>query len=119
MWAALTSLYVSVIIIAAAFLFAAVDCLEPNSRAALVLKCMMLAAGGAAMPITYCPTGWQPSVWVDEFSTKFAKHLCVKCLWQSWDSLSPLPNAMRVRWLEARDLDLIPPVRIALTETGK
>jgi hypothetical protein len=49
MWAALTSLYVSAIVIVAAFLFAAVDWLEPNRRFAVILKCAILAAGGAVI----------------------------------------------------------------------
>jgi hypothetical protein len=51
MWmtAALTSLYASAIILVAAFLFAAVEWLEPNPRLAIVFKCTILAAGGAAI----------------------------------------------------------------------
>jgi hypothetical protein len=51
MWmtAALTSLYASAIILVAAFLFAAVEWLEPNPRLAIVFKCAILAAGGAAI----------------------------------------------------------------------
>jgi hypothetical protein len=57
MWAALTSLYVSAIIIVGAFLFAAVEWLEPNPRAALVLKCTILAVGGAAIANHLLPDG--------------------------------------------------------------
>jgi hypothetical protein len=46
MWAALTSLYVSAIVIVGALAFRAVELFEPNPRAALVLKCAILAAGG-------------------------------------------------------------------------
>ena len=49
MTAILISLYVSAIILVAAFLFAAVERLEPNHRLAIVLKCAILAAGGAAI----------------------------------------------------------------------
>jgi hypothetical protein len=57
MWAALTSLYVSAIIIVAVFLFAAVDWLEPNRRAALIFKCAILTAGGAAIANHLLPGG--------------------------------------------------------------
>ena len=57
MWAALTTVYVSAIVIVAAFLFAAIDWLEPNRRAALVLKCMILAPGGAAIANHLLPDG--------------------------------------------------------------
>ena len=49
MTAILTSLHVSVIILMAAFLFAAVEWLEPNRRLAIVLKCAILAAGGVVI----------------------------------------------------------------------
>jgi hypothetical protein len=49
MTAILTSLYVSAIILVAAFLFRAVEWLEPNHRLAIVFKCAILAAGGAAI----------------------------------------------------------------------
>ena len=49
MTAILTSLYVSTIILVGAFLFRAVERLEPNHRLAIVLKCAILAAGGAAI----------------------------------------------------------------------
>jgi hypothetical protein len=42
-------LYVSTICLGGAFLFTAVENLEPNRRLALVLKCAILAAGGAAI----------------------------------------------------------------------
>jgi hypothetical protein len=45
----LASLYISIIILVAAFLFEAVGRLEPNRRLAIVLKCAVLAAGGAAI----------------------------------------------------------------------
>ena len=49
MTAILTSLYVLVIILVAAFLFAAVERLEPNHRFAIIFKCAILAAGGVAI----------------------------------------------------------------------
>ena len=49
MTAILTSLYVSTIILVGAFLFRAVERLEPNHRLAIVLKCAILAAGGVAI----------------------------------------------------------------------
>jgi hypothetical protein len=49
MIAVLAVLYVSAIIIVCACLFAAVDWLEPNRRLAIVFKCAILAAGGAAI----------------------------------------------------------------------
>jgi hypothetical protein len=49
MTAILTSLYVSTIILVGAFLFRAVEWLEPNRRLAIVLKCAILAAGGAVI----------------------------------------------------------------------
>jgi hypothetical protein len=62
MWAALTSVYVSAIVIVGALAFRAVELFEPNPRAALVLKCMILAAGGAAIANHLLPEGCsQPS----------------------------------------------------------
>ena len=49
MTAAIALLYVSAICFVGAFLFVAVENLEPNRRLALVLKCAILAAGGAAI----------------------------------------------------------------------
>ena len=49
MWAALTSIYVSAIILVGAFLFVAVDWLEPNRRLAVIFKCAIIAAAGAAI----------------------------------------------------------------------
>jgi hypothetical protein len=46
--AMLALLYVSAVIFVAAFLFAAVELLEPDRRLAIVFKCAILAAGGAA-----------------------------------------------------------------------
>ena len=45
----LGSLYISAIIIAAAFLLAAVESLEPNPRLAIIFKCTILAATGAVI----------------------------------------------------------------------
>jgi hypothetical protein len=47
--AMLAFLYIPTVIFAAAFLFAAVERLEPNRRLAIVFKCAILAAGGAAI----------------------------------------------------------------------
>jgi hypothetical protein len=47
--AVLAVLYISAIIFVGAFLFFAVDWLEPNRRLAIVFKCAILAAGGAAI----------------------------------------------------------------------
>ena len=49
MTAVLAVLYISAIIFVGAFLFVAVDWLEPNHRLAIVFKCAILAAGGAAI----------------------------------------------------------------------
>ena len=49
MTAILTSLYVSLIILVGAFLFAAVEWIEPNRLLAIVFKCAILATGGAAI----------------------------------------------------------------------
>ena len=49
MWPALTFIYATAIIFAGAFLFGAVEYLEPNRRLALFLKCAILAAGGAVI----------------------------------------------------------------------
>jgi hypothetical protein len=43
------ALYISAIGLVGAFLFAAVHWLEPNRLLALVFKCAILAAGGAAV----------------------------------------------------------------------
>jgi hypothetical protein len=45
----LVLLYISAIIYVGAILFAAVDRLEPNRRLAIIFKCAILAAGGAAI----------------------------------------------------------------------
>jgi hypothetical protein len=44
-----SALYIAAIILLAAFLFAAVERLEPIHRLAVVLKCAILAAAGAAI----------------------------------------------------------------------
>jgi hypothetical protein len=44
-----TFIYASAIILIGAFLFGAVEYLEPNRRLAIVLKCAILAAGGAVI----------------------------------------------------------------------
>jgi hypothetical protein len=49
MTAILAALYVSAITVVGAFLFAAVEWLEPNPRLAIIFKCAILAAGGAAI----------------------------------------------------------------------
>jgi hypothetical protein len=49
MWAALTSIYALVIILIGAFLFVAVEQLEPNRRLAIIFKCAIIAAAGAAI----------------------------------------------------------------------
>ena len=49
MTAVLAVLYISAIIFVGAFLFVAVDWLEPNRRLTIVFKCAILAAGGAAI----------------------------------------------------------------------
>jgi len=49
MTAILTSLYVSATILVGAFLFAAVERLEPNRRFAIIFKCAIFAAGGAVI----------------------------------------------------------------------
>lgn len=49
MTAILISIHVSLIIFLGAFLFAAVDWLEPNRRLAIIFKCAILAAGGMAI----------------------------------------------------------------------
>jgi len=45
----LGSLYILAIIIAAAFLFAAVELLEPNPRLAIIFKCAILTATGTVI----------------------------------------------------------------------
>jgi hypothetical protein len=49
MWAALTSVYASAIILIGPFLFTAVDRFEPNRRLAVIFKCAIIAAAGAAI----------------------------------------------------------------------
>ena len=49
MTAVLDRLYIRAIIIIGVFLFAAVDWLEPNRRLAIVFKCAIIAAAGAAI----------------------------------------------------------------------
>jgi len=48
-WAAQTSIYASGIILVGAFLFVAVDWLEPNRRLAVIFKCALIAAGAAVI----------------------------------------------------------------------
>jgi hypothetical protein len=48
MTAALAFLYISAISFVGAFLFAAVDRLEPSPRLVLIFKCAILASGAAA-----------------------------------------------------------------------
>jgi hypothetical protein len=58
MWAALTSIYASAIILIGAFLFTAVDQFEPNRRLAVIFKCAIIAAAGAAIANqSLSPTG--------------------------------------------------------------
>jgi hypothetical protein len=57
MWAALTSIYISAIVIVGALAFRAVELFETNPRAALVLKCAILVAGGAAIANHLLPDG--------------------------------------------------------------
>jgi hypothetical protein len=45
----LARLYICAIFVIGACLFLAVDKLEPNRRLAMVLKCVILVAGGAAI----------------------------------------------------------------------
>jgi hypothetical protein len=62
MWAALTSLYVSAIVIVGAMAFRAVELFEPNPRAVLVLKCAILAAGGTAIANHLLPGGLHAAI---------------------------------------------------------
>jgi hypothetical protein len=57
MTAALVLLHISAIIFIGAFLFTAVDWIEPNRRLAIILKCALLAAGGAAIANLLLPWG--------------------------------------------------------------
>jgi hypothetical protein len=52
-----SALYIAAIILVAALLFAAVERLEPNYRLAIVFKCAILAAGGAAIASNCCLEG--------------------------------------------------------------
>ena len=49
MTAALVLLHISAIIFVGAFLFVAVEWLEPNRWVAIILKCAIIAAGTAAI----------------------------------------------------------------------
>jgi hypothetical protein len=49
MWAALIFIYASAIILVAAFIFVAIDWLEPNRLLATVFKMAIPAAGAAAI----------------------------------------------------------------------
>jgi hypothetical protein len=55
MTAVLAVLYVSAISIVGAFLFTAVDWLEPDPRLAIIFKCAILAAAGAAIAAQLLP----------------------------------------------------------------
>ena len=58
MWmTALTLLYASVVAFVGAFLFRAVDWLEPNRRLALVLKYAIIAVGAVAIANQLLPDG--------------------------------------------------------------
>ena len=54
-WAAQTSIYASAI---GAFLFVAVDWLEPNRRLAVIFKCALIAAGAAVIANRLLPWWW-------------------------------------------------------------
>ena len=54
---ALTLLYASVVAFVGAFLFRAVDWLEPNRRLALVLKYAIIAVGAVAIANQILPDG--------------------------------------------------------------
>ncbi len=85
-------IYVFAISFAAAILYVSVVWFETNRRLALVLKLLIFAAGAAAITSQLMPS---PALLA----------LC----WTQRSSAG----------LEAGDLDLIPPVRIALAETRK
>jgi hypothetical protein len=53
----LAVLYASAIIFIGAFLFTAIEWLEPNRRLAVVFKCAILAAGAAAIANQLLPDG--------------------------------------------------------------
>ena len=55
MTAILASLHILMIIVIGALLFGAVEWLEPNPRLAIVFKCAILAAGGAAIATQLLP----------------------------------------------------------------
>jgi hypothetical protein len=57
MSAALVLLHTSAIIFIGAFLFAAVEWIEPNRWVAVILQCAILAAGGAAIAAQLLPGG--------------------------------------------------------------
>jgi hypothetical protein len=57
MWVALTFVYASAIILVAAFLFVAIDWLEPNRLLASLFKIAILAAGAAAIANQLLPGG--------------------------------------------------------------
>jgi hypothetical protein len=57
MWAALTSLYVSAIILVGTFLFIGVDWLEPNRRLTVVFKLAIIAVSVAAIANRLLPGG--------------------------------------------------------------
>ena len=71
-----SSSYISTVGFGAAFLFVAVDWVEPNHRLALVFKTAILAAGGAAIAHQLLPLRSGDGVWLHRNSTKFARHLC-------------------------------------------
>jgi hypothetical protein len=52
---ALARIYILAISFTGAFLFVAVEKIEPNRRFALLLKCAILAAGGAAVASQLVP----------------------------------------------------------------
>ena len=52
---ALAPIYILAISFTGAFLFVAVEKIEPNRRFALLLKCAILAAGGAAVASQLVP----------------------------------------------------------------
>jgi hypothetical protein len=57
MWAALTFIYATAIILVAAFLFVAIDWLEPNRFLATIFKMAILAAAAAAIANHLLPGG--------------------------------------------------------------
>jgi hypothetical protein len=88
MAAVLAILHASAIIFIGAFLFTAVDWLEPNRWVAIVFKCALPLRARPQSQISCCPEGClRPSVWVDEIPLKLRSTSAPEWVSKFWTRL--------------------------------